>query len=360
MTSLLNRRKFASLAAATSAAAVSAPYVWAQSKGAITYFSSAAYTDSRLFTTFAKDTGLDLKVQNFGDTDAMVARLTATKGAGLDICMCPNNLTAQLYRDGYFQKIDVRRLKSWQKLFPELRNANFLETDEKDMKIGVPLAWGPEGLIYRTDKIQHADSWNDMWDPRWKGRVAAPNYGYEMVLMAAQVLGYKAELAKEPITFSDQQYAAIKQKLIDQKKLITKYWGSAAEGASLIVGGEAWISVGRIAMLGPARDEKVQVKLIAPKEGAQGWCASMCFVKSSTNTEAVYAFLEWMISEYQIGLSKIKSYPSVNKPFMMELPEGLRNDLTLGDPNLLTSMVWWKQASDVQRINNLWNEVKAS
>jgi len=361
MTHLPNRRQFVLLAGAAAGAGVTAPYVRAQDKGAVTYFSSAAYTDARLFTTFGKDTGLDLKVQNFGDTEAMVARMAATKGAGLDICMCPNNLTAQLYRSGYFQNIDVTRLTNWDKIYPELRDANFLETGEDNKKIGVPLAWGPEGMIYRTDKIEHADSWSDMWDPRWKGRVAAPDYAYEMELMAAQVLGYKDALVKEPISFTEQQYDAIKQKLIEQKKLITKYWGSVAEGGSLIVGGEAWISVGRLAMLGPARQEKAPVKLIAPKEGAQGWCASMCFLSSSTNDAAVYSFLEWMISEaYQSGLSKLKNYPSVNRQFMMELPSELRDDLTLGDPNLLTSMMWWKRAADPQRMNNLWNEIKAS
>ena len=82
---------------------------------------------------------------------------------------------------------------------------------------------------------------------------------------------YKAELDKEPINFTDLQYAEIKKKLIEQKALVTKYWGSVAEGGSLIVSGEAWISVGRLAMLGPAREEKVPVKLLAPKEvGPEG------------------------------------------------------------------------------------------
>jgi len=362
MKQTLTRRNVLKSGVAVATFTLATPFVArAQGGGTVTYFSSAAYTDTRLFTTLSTDTGLDMKVQNFGDTDQMVARIAAARGAGLDVCMCPNNLTAQLYADGHFQKIDVKRLKNWDKIFPELRNANFLDTDEADKKIGVPLAWGPEGLVYRTDKIANADSWNDMWDPRWKGRVAAPDYGYEMVLMAAQVLGYKAELNKEPINFTDEQYAEIKKKLIEQKKLVTKYWGSVAEGGSLIVSGEAWISVGRLAMLGPARQEKVPIKMLAPKEGAQGWCASMCFVKSSGNADAVYKFLDWMISEkYQDGLSRIKNYPSVNKSMMMELPTELRNDLTLGDPNLLTSMQWWRRAANTQRINTLWNEVKAS
>ena len=114
-------------------------------------------------------------------------------------------------------------------------------------------------------------------------------------------------------------------------------------------------------MVTTARQEKVPVKLIAPKEGAQGWCTSLCVLKSAANNPAVYEFLDWMVSEsYQRKLSEIKGYPSVNKSLMMDYPQALRDDLTLGDPNLLTSMVWWKQAADVQRINNMWNEVKAS
>jgi hypothetical protein len=47
----------------------------------------------------------------------------------------------------------------------------------------------------------------------------------------------------------------------------------------------------------------------------------------------------WRARAINASSPRIKGYPTVNKPLMMEYPQALRDDLTLGDPNLLTSMV---------------------
>ena len=359
----LNRRQFlVTSGAATTASALGFPTLLrAQSKGEMTFFSYTTYTDRRLTGEFPNRSGITLRLQNFGNLDQMVGKLKATGGSGVDVVSVANNLTRQLYEDGLLEPIDVSRLKHWKDVFPEFQNADFIQTGDPGTVIGLPTVWGPEGLLYRTDKVDSADSWTDLWDSRYKGRIGAVDYGYEMVLIAAQVLGYQENLLKSPIDFTDEQYAAIKAKLIEQKQYITKYWGSSAEAASLVASGEIWISVGRLSMLKPAREEGVPVRMVAPKEGAQGWCTSSCIVRDSKNKEQAYAFLDYLTGEiYQNGLANVKGYPIANKALLMALPESQRNELMLNDPNLLSSMVWWKQAADTQRINTLWNEVKAA
>jgi len=114
-------------------------------------------------------------------------------------------------------------------------------------------------------------------------------------------------------------------------------------------------------MLKPIRDEGVPVAMVAPKEGAQGWCTSTAIVASSTNKDQAYDFLNYVIGEtYQTKLMTEKGYPVANQTLLQAQPEELRNRLMLNDPNLLKNMVWWKQAGDLQRINELWAEVKAA
>ena len=71
--------------------------------------------------------------------------------------------------------------------------------------------------MYRTDKVEPQDSWEGLWDPKYKGRIGVVDYGYEMVLVAAQILGFRDSLNTNPIEFTDDEYAAIKDKLIAQK-----------------------------------------------------------------------------------------------------------------------------------------------
>lgn len=355
------RQVLGGMAGLGAAATFGAPYIARAAGGSVTFFSYTTYTDPKLTGEFSKQTGIELKIQNFGNLDQMVGKIKATGGGGIDVVSVANNLTKQLFQDGLLEPIDVSRLKNWSNIYPEFQNADFIQSGEAGKVIGAPTVWGPEGLIYRTDKVEHADSWNALWDERYKGRISAVDYSYEMVLIAAQVLGFDANLQQDPITFTDDQYAAIKDKLMAQKKLVTKYWGSSAEGATLVAGGEVWISVGRLSMLKPAQEENVPVKLIAPKEGAQGWCTSTCIVRASENKDAAYEFLDYITGPiYQDALARVRGYPLANKAIMRELPADMRNQLMLNDPNLLKSMVWWKQAADIQRINNLWNEVKAA
>jgi hypothetical protein len=63
---------------------------------------------------------------------------------------------------------------------------------------------------------------------------------------------------------------------------------------------------------------------------------------------------------YQTKLMTEKNYPVANKELLFAQPEEFRNTLMLNDPNLLQNMLWWKQAGNIQRINELWAEVKAA
>jgi hypothetical protein len=53
-------------------------------------------------------------------------------------------------------------------------------------------------------------------------------------------------------------------------------------------------------------------------------------------------------------------YPSSSSEVLDALPEDVRARMTLNDPNIVQSMIWWQAAGDEQRWNDLWNEVKAS
>jgi spermidine/putrescine-binding protein len=77
--------------------------------------------------------------------------------------------------------------------------------------------------LYRTDHVKDAASWAALWDLRYKGRIGTVDFGYQSVLIAAQVLGMGDTLNKSPIDFTDDQLAQIKAKLIAQKALLNKY-----------------------------------------------------------------------------------------------------------------------------------------
>jgi spermidine/putrescine-binding protein len=349
-------------AAIGSALALAAPGIGrAAPSGSITFFTLPTYTDPKLIGDFTKQTGIELKTQAAADTDPMVAKLMATRGEGFDVVSLSNQLVPQFIREGLIEPLEISRLKYWSDLYPSFTTAPFIDVGKPGMVAGIPMVWGYDGLIYRTDKIAAADSWNALWDPRYKGRIGTVDFGYQNMLIAAQVLGMDDTLKRSPIDFTDDQLAQIKTKLIAQKALLNKYWASTAEGGTLLASGEIWISLGRLAMVQLLKDEGVAAKLISPKEGAQGWSNVCAILKASQNKDAAYAFLDYMSGpSFQGPLTSVKGYPGVNKPVMEAQPQALKDKLLLGDPDLVKSLVWWGISKDPRRINNLWNEIKAA
>lgn len=365
-TGTLNRRRVVQLMGAAGLAAASpslrtAP-ARAQDNKSLTFLTYAVYSDPRLVDAFTQQTGVAIVPENFGELDEMVTKLRARESEGYDIVSVASNLTKQLFSEGLLLPVDTSCVANWKNLDPAFGTAGYVQTGKEGEVIGVPTVWGPEGLIYRTDIItEPVDSWSILWNEEYSGRLSAIDYGYEMILIAALYLGYQEELKQDPIVFTDEQFDNIKQALIDQKKLLNKYWSDASEAEAGLASGETVATIGRILFQVDLDKESIPVKLVSPKEGTQGWSTSTCIAAKSQNVDAAYEFLNYVISpDYGLPLADAMGYPSSSSEVLSALPEDVRARMTFNDPNIVKSMIWWQAAGDEQRWNDLWNEVKAS
>src|ERR671910_1369561 len=106
-----------------------------------------------------------------------------------------------------------------------------------------------------------------------------------MILIAALYLGYQEELKADPIVFTDEQFDAIKQALIEQKQLVKRYWSDASEAEAGLASGETVATIGRILFQVDLEKEDIPVKLVSPKEGTQGWSTSTCVAAKTKNVD---------------------------------------------------------------------------
>lgn len=326
--------------------------------GSVGFFTYAVYSDPKLTKAFTQQTGIHVKPDNFGELSEMLSKLRATSGKGFDTISVASNLVGQLASEGLIQPIDTSRLKNWKHVYTKFQKADFVHY--KGKIYGVPTVWGPEGLMYRTDKIKSANSWDILWDPKYSKQMSVIDYDYEMVLVAALKLGMKKQLAKNPITFSDADLAKIKAALSEQIKLDSKLWSDAAVAESLLASGESVVTVGRVLFLTHLRQQGVPVALVNPKEGTQGWVTSTCLSAGSKNLDRAYKFLDYVISPgYGLPLGTNFGYPLTSKLTMSKIPAAKRNEMFLQDPNIVDKMVFWKPADRPADWTKLWNEVKA-
>jgi spermidine/putrescine transport system substrate-binding protein len=329
-----------------------------KTSGSVEFFTYAVYSDPKLTKAFTQQSGLSIKPDNFGELDEMLSKVRATRGKGFDTISVASNLVGQMASEGLIQPIDTTRLKNWKHVYPSFKNADFVHY--KGKLYGVPTVWGPEGLIYRTDKIKSVDSWDILWDEKYSKQMSVIDYDYEMILIAALKLGMKKQLAKNPITFSKGDLAKIKAALQDQIKLDSKLWSDASVAESLLASGESAVTVGRVLFLTDLRKKNVPVKLVNPKEGTQGWVTSTVLSAGSSNVDNAYKFLDYVISpSYGLPLGMNFGYPLTSSQIMAKIPAAKRKDMVLQDPNLVDKMIFWKPAAGMAEWTKIWSEVKA-
>ena len=154
-------------------------------------YSSRHYnTDEKLYTDFAKETGIEIKRVD-GKGDALIARLEQE---------------GELAPADLFITVDAGRL--WRAEQAGLFDA--VESETLKEKVPANLRH-PEGqwfgfstrarvLVYNTDKIEEGilTSYKDLADPKWKGRICVRSSGniYNQSLMASIIAQDGEEAAK--------------------------------------------------------------------------------------------------------------------------------------------------------------------
>jgi len=242
--------------------------------------------------------GLDFSIDPSGGFTKLLAQKDNPEA---DVSFIDDSTLAQAAQIGLAQKLDMARIPHAADLYPQAK----LFGD-----YGVAVEFGRLGLAYRTDKISKpVTSWNDLWDPDYKGHVAvgAPTAGgtawVQFLVAAAELNGGSVDNVEPGF----QKLEQLKQQLLT----ITET--NAAQQTQLLQSGDLWITHfwdGRTIAL---KRQGVSVEFITPKEGAFGTITYIAMIKGSQLTDLDHEFINLMISpEGQVAFGKYIGYGPTN------------------------------------------------
>ena len=268
----------------------------------------------------------------------------------------PCNSWLQQYVDGdLLQPIDTSRLKNWPGVDPRL--AKFGQFNGKQYFI--PWDWGYESILVRTDKVSKIpQSWADLWDPQYAGKVSIFDSAETAWMVAATALGI------DPYHVTPEQRDQIKQKLIALKPNLLNYWSDYTEIVQLVangdvsVAGNAWNDAYVL-----LKDQGVPVEYTEPKEGRLGYVCGYVIPKNAKNVDLAYAYLDALLdpqseanyaNEYYYGVSNRDAIPLID-PAVLEA-------MHVEDAGILDRTKFYQSiSSDLrQMMADVWSEVKAS
>ena len=139
----------------------------------------------------------------------------------------------------------------------------------------MPGVFNVDSIGYDKTVIPHVDSWAELFNPQYKGKVALindPQIGPIDAALAAQASG-KLKFGNIGNMTKGEIDNLIKL-LIDMKKagFFRAFWSTFTESVNLMAGGEVVIE----SMWSPAQTVLLEagkkVGFAAPKEGLRGWC----------------------------------------------------------------------------------------
>lgn len=318
------------------------------------------YADPSFIQGFEEQNHCKVSASYMGSSDELVAKLRGGSAGNYDVISPSSDVATSIVAAGLAAPLDLSKMPSYSQLSPQLTSLPLVRV--KEQVFGVPFMWGPDPIIYdATAFAKPPDSWNAMWDPKYKGKVSVWD-DLSTVYMAAQVLGFDKPDPSQLYNLTDEQLEAVKKKLLELKPNVRKMWATGGELTNLFESHEVVIAMGWPLNTADLKKANFPVGETIPKENTTGWIDHLMITAGSENKELAVKFLEYMIEAKTQKLVTDKThYVPANPQAGQLMTEDERKTLHLDDmDNYQKRLYFWQNVPRRQKYTEIWNEVKAA
>lgn len=308
---------------------------------------------------FAEEANTELVVGAITNNDDQFAMLKAGGTSEWDVWDAENAMCQLHIQNGLVKPLDFSRIPNASMLFPHLRNASWT-MGEDGQPYFICHVFGIETIAYRADLIDKPTSWNVLFDPNYAGKITQFDYALDAINIAGLALFGRENYSK----WTPEQLAAIKDKLIEQKRLVRAYWASEADCRDLFLNGEVVVGQSWVPTALALKDEGLAVELVLPDEGAIGWSDNLA-ISSAISPEAedqAYQLINFLMGEaYGLKINRGGPYTTgTTHGWVDKLSEEERSMLFLDQQELLSLSNYRFLPPDYDEWTQLWDEIKLS
>ena len=347
-------------ALAGAAAALAAPAVWtgahAQSRELLVY---AWYPIpmQAIIKDFAKETNVNVKfIGSYGGNPVWWSQLIA--GQTWDVFLPSMDWMTRAALAGKIEPLDLTKIPNVKNLSASGRRAVADELTVNGQVCGLPWALTINALDYNAkavDKAKAESSWDVMWDPAFAGKLTTKDEAVIPVLTAAARLDIQT---KDIGSWTPAQMEAIRKSLLEQKKLVRKYWSNHEEVAEMLLTQEAVAAVwtdGRARLLALTGEP---IGFAVPPQGAPAVIDTIAILKDAPNKDVAYEFVDFVLRpEQMVKISILHGAVVMNDPANALIPEDKKAAFVI-DPAWTYHWRRFVTPAVSQRLERLWTEVK--
>jgi putative spermidine/putrescine transport system substrate-binding protein len=296
--------------------------------------------------TFEQKTGTKVSIV-LGTQMSNLAKIQVAKDApDIDVVFNSDLSHAAAKRVGLLEKLDPAVVTNLAQVYNTA-----LDPDG----IGVACSLCAIGIGYNTQKYQQAGipaptSWNDLWDPRMKGKLAICTFD---VTWIQDFLVLIARLAGGGESNINPGIARVKELKTNGNLVMMP--GTPAELENMLTQGLAWTTVIASIRAYGLRERGFPFDFVYPKEGASLYANWLDVVKNAPHPKAVQAFVNHVMSEEGQMIMAKYFYGPTNKTVI--LPPELASVAPYGAERIgsLVALDRGKMNDNLDQWNDLYN-----
>ena len=306
------------------------PTAKAQGKpsGDLTISNWALYIDKKTIPEFEQATGINVHyIEDINSYDEFFGKmqplLSQGQSGGRSLMVATDWLAKKMYDLGYIQKLDRKALApAFSHLNPDIK----APSSDPNWKFSIPWQGGMTGLIVNKQLAPDVQSVNDIFNPKYKGKVEVVTEMREVVPLIMKGEGIN------PDTASTQDWLNVIDKLKQaaDSGQIRRFTGG--DYAKDLVDGNAAVVIGWAADAIQLQADNPDIQWVMPAQGCMQWWDDWVIPVGAPNPTAAYKWINYTYEpkhQAQIGAwtSAVTPVKGVKQIFQKTDPPAAKNPL---------------------------------
>ncbi len=280
-----------------------------EATGNLTVSNWPFYIDRNTVPEFEKKTGLSVKyIEDVNDNTEFFGKvqpqLEQGQSGGRDIFVVTDWMAKKMYDLGYLQNFDQEAVQpAVDNLIPSLQSPSF----DPERAYSLPWQGGMAGLVVNTQEAPDVTSINDLFDPKYKGKVTMLTEMRDTVPLVMKADGV------DPAEATEEDWMAAIEKIREaaQSGQIRRFTGN--DYTRDLANGDAVAVIGWSGDAVQLQADDPNIEFRMPDEGCSLWADNMVIPAGAPNPTATY---EWMnyVSQPE-NAAQISNYNYYIAPF---------------------------------------------
>ncbi len=261
------------------------------------------YLAPEVISAFEGKFGTEVEVRTFPDEKALLGELRAGVNR-YDLIVASNSLMEKLIRLDLLSPIDLDAVPNFRHLEDRFWGLHY---DPKN-RYSIPYLWGTTGLAVNREKVPgETASWEILWNPKYRGRIAMLSDPDEVIGAALKYLGHSLN------TINHGELREAETALLEQKPLLAGYL-DPGQIKEKLADGEIWAAQCYSGDAIMVSADNPEVFYLIPREGADLWVDNFAIPASAANPLLAEKFINFCLDpEISAANANYLRYANTNR-----------------------------------------------